>query len=141
MEELLLRVKNIINSRKLIRKEVQNQIQEISKQDKVELSQFEEKLRNVILENISDSYFNVTSLAQEFGLDRTAFFRKIKKELNIGPSKYIQQVRLEVAQKLLNNGGITVSEVAYASGFESLSYFSKTFKNKYGKVPSHVVSA
>jgi signal transduction histidine kinase/CheY-like chemotaxis protein len=140
MEELLLRVKNIINSRKLIRKEVQNQINEITKQDKVELSLFEEKLRNVILRNISDSHFNVTSLAQIFGLDRTAFFRKTKKELNISPSKYIQLVRLEIAEKLLNKGGITVSEVAYASGFESLSYFSKTFKNKYGKLPSHVVN-
>ncbi len=139
MDELLLRVRNIINSRKLIRQEVKNQLREISQQDKVERSPFEEKLRKVILENISDSRFNVTSLAQEFGLDRTAFFRKVKKELTIAPSKYIQQVRLEVAQKLLNNGGITVSEVAYASGFESLSYFSKTFKSKYGKVPSHLV--
>ncbi len=140
MEELMLRVKNIINSRKLIRKKVQNQISEITQQEMIELSPFEEKFRKVILENISDSHFNVTSLAHEFGLDRTAFFRKTKKELNISPSKYIQLLRLEIAEKLLIKGGITVSEAAYASGFESLSYFSKTFKNKFGKLPSLLVN-
>ncbi len=136
MDELLLRVKNIINARKLIRKEVQTQIHELTQQDTIELSQFEEKLRKVILENISDSHFNVTSLAQIIGLDRTAFYRKTKKELNTSPSKYLQQVRLEVAKQILNKGGVSVSEVAYATGFESLSYFSKTYKNCFGESPS-----
>ncbi|HFC29819.1 MAG TPA: AraC family transcriptional regulator, partial [Oceanospirillales bacterium] len=67
-----------------------------------------------------------------------ALYRKVKKELNISPSNYIQKIRLEIAKQLLDKKSITVSEIAYASGFESLSYFSKSFKNKYGHKPSSI---
>ncbi len=140
MDELMLRVKNMINARRLIRKQVQdelNQIKQSHKQDHTKaLSPFEEKLREIIINNISDSHFNVSELASEFGLDRSALFRKVKKELNTSPSKYIHKTRLEIAKELLDKGSITVSEIAYASGFESLSYFSKSFKIHYGHSPS-----
>ncbi len=136
MDELFLRVNNMINSRRLIRNQVLQQIDEIKQQKSVVLNRFEEKLRYIILENISNSKFNVNSLAGMFGLERSALYRKSKKELNISPTKYIHQVRLETAKELLEKQHISISEVAYATGFESLSYFSKSFKNKYGQAPS-----
>ena len=136
MDELLLRVKNMINSRKLIRTQVKQQLLEIKHKNKTKLGNYEKKIRNVILDNLHDSGFNVNSMAEELGLERSALFRKVKKELNISPSKYIQQIRLEIAKELLVNDNLSVSEVAYSSGFESLSYFSKQFKNKYGYSPS-----
>jgi AraC-like DNA-binding protein len=136
MDELLLRVKNIINSRKLIRKQVHLKLNEIKQKHSHTLSRLERKMRTIIIDNISDSRFNVSKLAQELGIDRTALFRKTKKELNIGPSKYIQKIRLNIAKELLEKESISISEAAYATGFESLSYFSKTFKDSFGQAPS-----
>jgi AraC-like DNA-binding protein len=45
-------------------------------------------------------------------------------------------VRLQQAKLLLAQGNMNVSEVAYAVGFDSLSYFSKVFKKYYGLSPS-----
>ena len=136
MDELLLRVKNMINSRKLIRTQVKQHLSEIKHKNKAKIGSYEKKIRNVILDNLHDSGFNVNSMAEELGMERSALFRKVKKELNISPSKYIQQIRLEIAKELLINDSLSVSEVAYSSGFESLSYFSKQFKIKYGYSPS-----
>ncbi len=136
MDELLLRVSNMINSRKLIRQQVLEQLNEIKQQPNNLVSEFEKKLRHIVLDNISDSELNVNNLAGIFGLERSAFYRKSKKELNISPSKYIHLVRLETAKELLEKQHISISEAAYATGFESLSYFSKSFKIKYGHAPS-----
>lgn len=53
----------------------------------------------------------------------------------ISISDYIQNIRLEKAKVLLNETTLTISEVAYATGFSSPSYFSTSFKNKYSKTP------
>lgn len=62
-----------------------------------------------------------------------------KKEFNeyyrISPGKWLAQKRLEHAKLLLETSGKSVSEVAFNSGFENLSHFSRVFKQKYGKSP------
>ena len=64
-----------------------------------------------------------------------------KKEFNeyykISPGKWLTQKRLEHAKLLLETSQKSVSEVAFNSGFENLSHFSRVFKQKYGKSPSN----
>jgi AraC-like DNA-binding protein len=50
--------------------------------------------------------------------------------------EYIRNHRLEMAAERLSTKAATVSEIAYQVGFESLSYFSKVFLERYGKKPS-----
>jgi len=45
--------------------------------------------------------------------------------------------RLENATLLLNSTSKSVNEVAFESGFENNSHFSRVFKAKYGKSPFH----
>jgi AraC-like DNA-binding protein len=55
---------------------------------------------------------------------------------DINVSDYINNIRLEHAKSMLLNPELTISEVAYKSGFSSPNYFSTVFKNKYGLSPN-----
>ena len=138
MDELLLRAKNIIAKRRLIQQQVKDQLRQIQEDLEPKRNSFEQKLHATVLAHLSDSHFNVNSLAQAVGMERTSLYRKVKKELHLSPTVYIQKVRLEIAKKLLQKEQINVSEAAYATGFESLSYFAKKFKTEFGHLPSEM---
>ncbi len=56
-------------------------------------------------------------------------FQKIFKELmDITPQKYLEKLRIEQAEYMLIERDKSISEIAYACGFSSQSYFSKIFK-------------
>jgi AraC-like DNA-binding protein len=71
-------------------------------------------------------------------LGREQCYRKILALTGISPIVFIRKIRLQKAAALLAAKSGSVSEVAYAVGFESLSYFSRAFKEEFGKLPSQV---
>jgi AraC-like DNA-binding protein len=56
--------------------------------------------------------------------------------LHTTPSRFVRGVRVECAAELLRQGAGSVTEVAYAVGFASLSYFSRAFQERFGVAPS-----
>ena len=56
----------------------------------------------------------------------------------MSPSDYLRESRLAHSHRLLELGTGNISEVAYASGFDSLSSFTRAFKARYGNSPSQV---
>jgi len=68
-------------------------------------------------------------------MSRSNFYRKINSLTGQNPSQFIRSVRLKFAADLLLNQNIPIKEVAYKSGFNSTSYFSKTFREYFGKTP------
>ena len=93
-------------------------------------------LINVIGKNLSDANFNVADLAIQLNMDRSVLFRKTKKTTGKSPSYIIQEMRIQKAIDMLINDKATISEIAYACGYNSLSYFSQAFKTQMGKSPS-----
>jgi transcriptional regulator GlxA family with amidase domain len=65
------------------------------------------------------------------------FKRDIKAAYNTTPGKWLLHKRLENANKLLNSTSKSVNEIAFESGFENNTHFSRVFKEKYGKSPLH----
>ncbi len=61
--------------------------------------------------------------------------RKLKELTNQSARDFIKTIRLKQAAELLTQQKITISEVAYALGFNNLSHFSNTFKEFYGISP------
>lgn len=92
-----------------------------------------------IAENLSDPDFGVSELAEAVALSRSQLYRRLKKELDRTPSAVLRVERLEHARRLLQQQAGTVSEVAYAVGFNSLSYFSTAFREHYQESPSAVL--
>ncbi len=89
--------------------------------------------------NYANCEYNVLRLSRDMGLSRSQLFRKCKLVFGSSPVTLIQQYRLDKAKEYLKSGIYNVSESAYLSGFNSLSYFSKSFKRRYGQMPSRWV--
>ena len=96
------------------------------------------RITGVIEENLDNEKFGVSELASEVGMSRSNLLRKIKKSTNLSVSKFIRQVRLKNAMEMLEENDRTVSEVSYAVGFGSTSYFVKCFHDQYGYPPGEV---
>lgn len=135
-DELKARVDRLISSRKAVREE---NISQVKVSNQIHKTAFQEKLDEAIHKKISDNNLNVEMLAELMYLDRSGLYRKVKAEFNMTPVAYIRQVRMEFAKNLLTHKKLTVSETAYACGYDSLSYFSKQFKKTYGTSPSDVL--
>ncbi|WP_286828823.1 MULTISPECIES: hybrid sensor histidine kinase/response regulator transcription factor [Kordiimonas] len=97
---------------------------------------FLQKMVGLIDDHIADSEFGVNELAKEVGLSRRQLLRKTGALLDLSPSDLMRHRRLERAKAMLEQNADTVSQIAYAVGFESPSSFSKQFKQHFGKAPS-----
>jgi signal transduction histidine kinase/DNA-binding response OmpR family regulator len=139
--ELIARIDGLIRSRKMIREEIKAElaasltaelIPDRSERD------FEDKMRNEIMQNLTNPSFNIDVLAKTMALSRRSLSRKFQQECQQSAGQFITEVRMQIALKLLNENRLSISEIAYGTGYESLSYFSRTFKKFYGKSPTSI---
>ena len=82
----------------------------------------------------------LVDLSLKFGLSKSFFSRKFKQITGFGLSEYITLVRIKNAEKLLVEGKNSITDVAFACGFNDCSYFAATFKRLMGITP-HKFSA
>lgn len=96
---------------------------------------FLNQLKGIVEENISDEKFGVSELADAIGMSRSNLLRKIKKSTGLSVSQFIRQIRLENAMEMLKESSQNISEISYAVGFGSNSYFTKCFHDHFGFPP------
>jgi AraC-like DNA-binding protein/CheY-like chemotaxis protein len=96
---------------------------------------FIKEINNLIDDNLDNSNFSVEAIADKLNISRVQLYRKFKAILGIKISDYVQNTRLDKAKVLLKTSSLTISEIAYATGFSSPNYFSTSFKNKFDKSP------
>ena len=84
---------------------------------------------------MTDSELSVETIGSELGLSRVQLYRKVKALTGSSPVDLLRKARLNKAQQLLQTTDLSVSEIAYQVGFTSPSYFTKCYKDEYGKVP------
>ena len=134
---LLSRIDNLIESRKKLNQtwskgveddEIGNLSNEIDKS-------FLKQLRKIIQENLANSDLSVEQIGDEIGLSRVQLYRKVKALTGYSPVEILRKARLTRARHLLQTTERTVSEVAYAVGFSTPSYFSKCYKDEFGENP------
>lgn len=65
----------------------------------------------------------------------SSFKRDFQKKFNESPGSWLLKKRLDYAAVLLRNNGMNISQIMFESGFENLSHFSKSFKDKFGISP------
>ena len=96
-----------------------------------------DKLKNV-LDYIELHYANplsVEELASVCCFSEYHFMRFFKKHMNMTCVEYINNVRLEKAVELFEQGNTSILDVSLSVGFHNLSYFHRAFKKKYGMTP------
>jgi DNA-binding response OmpR family regulator/anti-sigma regulatory factor (Ser/Thr protein kinase) len=133
--ELVMRVNAQINSRKIIRESIVFE-QQLDTIDTPHKTDFVEKIHAEVRNHLSDPEFSVETLAQLLFMSKATLSRKTKEELNMSPRLFIIEIRMQHASHLLQIRKLSISEIAYAVGYESLAYFSTSFKKHTGKSPS-----
>jgi ligand-binding sensor domain-containing protein/signal transduction histidine kinase/DNA-binding NarL/FixJ family response regulator len=135
---LRLRVKKLIESRQLLREKYKNAI--LFKPTDLVVSttemKFMEKLQTVLNEKIKDCNFDVSSFCEFMGMSRMQLHRKLKAVTGQNTSDFIKSNRLKVADSLLLKTDLQIAEIAFLSGFNSASYFIKSYKELYSFTPS-----
>lgn len=138
VQELLVRVENMIANRKRLQEKFVGQMSlkpymvlAVSADEK-----FLKKSMEIVEKFIGDSNFGVDFFAHELGVSHTQLYRKLVALTGLNPNEFIRHMRLERAAELFRLKVGNVSEVAYQLGFNNLSYFAKIFKEKHGITPT-----
>jgi len=76
-------------------------------------------------------------IAREIGISARHLERLFGRHLNCSPKKYFVDMRLQKAQRLLVQTEMSMTEIAYATGFSSPAHFAKTYRVHFGVSPSH----
>ena len=98
--------------------------------------QFVQRFHSIVRENLDDETLSVEIIADKMAMSRTQLYRKIKQLTNYSPNEIIRNVRLNEARTMLSKGTMSVSEIAYRTGFTSPSYFTKCYTEFFGELPS-----
>lgn len=99
-------------------------------------NEFMDRFLEVLDQRFNDSDLSVEDIGQELCLSRVQLYRKVKAMTGKTPVEIIREERLKRAHVLLMDSSLSVSEVAYRVGFSAPSYFTKCYKEYYGKSPS-----
>jgi signal transduction histidine kinase/ligand-binding sensor domain-containing protein/DNA-binding response OmpR family regulator len=131
-------IANLIQSRKELYAKFSQDVYILSrKQSNNELDQiFLQKTIDYILENITDSKLDIDDLAQVHNMSHRNFYRKLKALTDTTVVEFIKTIRLKQAIQLIEMQQYNMSEISYMTGFSSPSYFTKSFREFYGKPPS-----
>ena len=136
---LLARISNLLKSRLQLRNlwSSSDQKEKKAEEPKAEVkeSAFIQRFKSIVEENMDNSDLSVEDIGAEMNLSRVQLYRKVKALTGCSPVDLLRKARLAEAYRLLTESELTVSEIAYKVGFTSPSYFTKCFKEEFGKVP------
>ncbi len=97
---------------------------------------FLNRLLQITDEKLGEHTFNVENLGRDIGLSRSQLYRRITSLTGLSPNDFIREKRLKSAIKLIKKNYGNISEIALEVGFNSPSYFSKCFHERFGLLPS-----
>lgn len=100
---------------------------------------FMQKIVDFIINNLTNDALDVDDIANYMGMSRSNLYRKIKALTGKSIVEFIKIIRLKHALKLLETRKYSIAEIAYQTGFNSPAYFTKCFKEFYGKTPSEYI--
>ena len=144
-KELQVRIKNLITQREKLSEYYNSKIAAANNAENLQIEagdissmdeQFLKKALKTVEEHIADEKFSVEDFSLEMAFSRMQLHRKLTGLTGQSATDFIRTIRLNKAAKLLASKSGTVTEIAYHVGFNSLSWFTKCFKEQYGLSPS-----
>ena len=149
--ELIARIAALLESRRRLRTQIEQELGAAPRPsaDSVDdgtptpiesaHQRFGERLQQTLERQLGDPQFGVAELAAALHVDRATLFRRTKASHQCTPSELLRERRLLRAHALLSARRGSVSEVAYAAGFDNLSHFSQAFRKRFGVAPSSLL--
>ena len=145
MEELHIQIDNLIDSVRRLRGKFSGAVKQEQRTQNIEVKGNDDVLMERIMRsvnaNIQDPDFNVDTLAADVGISRAQLHRKMKDITGISTGKFLRNLRMEQAARLLREGTINVSQVADSVGYTDQAHFSTAFKAHFGVSPSEYAAS
>lgn len=135
LNELLLRVDNIIANRQRIRRRFMSgtSLPIGSEQSSTSGEQFIAQAIQCVKDHISQSDYDRESFAKDMCVSSSTLYNKLRALTGQNISGFVNSIRLKEACRIARaNPGIQVSELAYRVGYNSPRYFTICFKKEYG---------
>lgn len=101
---------------------------------------FLNSLIEVIEKNFRNPGFTASDLVIMLHVSRSQLFRKCRQVTNLTPNFLIKEIRLYEALKELDQNVDQISEIAFKTGFNSPSYFTKVFAERFQILPSDYIN-
>ena len=141
MALLISRITSIIRNRRIV---LQKAIE--AKQDDARSivanqmnDEFIKKAIECVRANIANENFGKEEFASALAMSQSLLYKKIKALTNLSVVEFIRSIRLNYAMEKLRSGKYNVTEVSEMCGFSTPAYFSKVFKEYFGKTPTEVM--
>ena len=90
----------------------------------------------ILIERTYTARISISQLAQTVALTERTFLRRFERATDLTPLAYVQHLRIEAAQRALENTTAAIDQIAYAVGYENANAFRKLFKRHTGLSPS-----
>lgn len=84
----------------------------------------------------SQEQWPVRRLARVSGVSQAHFARSFKEAFGVPPHRYLLTRRIEKAAALLRDTDLSVTDIAFQTGWQSLGTFGRTFRDVTGESPS-----
>ena len=143
---LATRMCEIVNDQLVISADVKNQYESATENAVIDnqlirvLTLEEEKFLSDVMEYVASKWnnanFNVTEFSKALGYSYSQLYGRLMHLTQKTPNNFIKEFRLHKALELLYNQSGSIADIAEQTGFNSATYFSKCFLNKYKIRPS-----
>ena len=140
MEELHILIDNLVDNVRRIRGKYSGAQGQKAKIEQIQVKGNNDALMERVMKyingHLADPDLNVEKLTEEVGISRAQLHRKLKEIAGVSAGEFIRNLRLEQAARLIEEGQINITQVAYSVGFNNQTHFSTVFKKHYGMSPS-----
>ena len=85
--------------------------------------------------NFDNPSLKIEEMASQSGLSRTSFYNQLKALTGQSPKEFVSEFRMKKAYMYLDSSNMTISEIAYKTGFNDPVYFARLFKQRTGMTP------
>ncbi|MFT3739940.1 MAG: two-component regulator propeller domain-containing protein [Breznakibacter sp.] len=102
---------------------------------------FIKKVVTLIQTNMQSGQFTVSDLTELSNMGYSSFSKKMKALTDIPANEFIRKIKMQYAGQLLLSGQYTVSEIVHQTGYSSMAYFRKAFKEEFGALPSRYLES
>ena len=97
---------------------------------------FMKDLYELMEKELANADLDIVKMAEMMKISRTKFYYKVKGLTGENPSVFFKRYKLNRAATFLKEGKYNMSEIAWMTGFNTLSRFSTSFKKQFGVPPS-----
>jgi len=144
-EELLIRVQNLLESRRSLRAHylalAAHPSAPAEPNAPAQENAFVLKVRGIIEAHLTDPNLDVERLCREVGMSNSNLHRKLTALTGHSANRFVRYIRLTKACALLHDPELTIVAVAYDCGFNDPVYFARAFRQEFGMSPSEWRSA